>query len=164
MAESMFEKEQSRKTWRMVVIGAAVPFAMLAAAPAVSAADIDQVETAGSEQVPPMPVDPPVASPTEPPAGQPDPQALLDLQQCLTDVQALLSADVPADAPADVPAEADQLPSLPDPGAAPPQPAAPDVVALNQTCQEVLTVLQGQDQAPGVPADPPVEVPVEPED
>ncbi|MCD0447093.1 hypothetical protein LO763_26090 [Glycomyces sp. A-F 0318] len=135
MAESMFEAApttKSRKTWRMVVIGAAVPFAMLAAAPAVTAAE--------AEQLPPAPV-----------PGAPDPQALLDLEQCLTDVQALLPADAPA--PAELPAEAEQLPPAP-------APAVPDVAALNETCQQILATLQGAAPAPApAPADAPVDLP-----
>jgi len=148
MAETMFKEEQStksRKTWRMIVIGAAVPFAMLAAAPAVSAAETDQAEVAvQSEQLPGLPL--PLPDPGLPVPGVPDPQALLDLQQCLADVQALLPADVPA------PAEAEQLPvPLPDPGGLP---ALPDLGALNDTCQAVLATLQAQVPPVDVPAVP----------
>jgi hypothetical protein len=140
MAESMFEAApttKSRKTWRMVVIGAAVPFAMLAAAPAVGAAEIEQAETVSSEQLPPNP--PPTA---------PDPVA--ELKQCLADVQALLSGVPAPGAPA--PAETEQAPP------APPAPGGPDLAPLNELCQQILTTLQNQPPAPA-PADDPVGAP-----
>jgi hypothetical protein len=135
---AMFEEAQSttsRKTWRAVVIGAVVPLAMLAAAPAVSAAEIEQVEAA-VEQAPPAPG----------PGAPDDPQGLLDLQQCLTDIQALLPAETP---PAPAPGGTEQVPPGPAPG-------APDLDALNELCQQVLASLGGQAPAP---ADDPVGAP-----
>lgn len=118
------------------MIGAAVPFAMLAAPPVAGAAEAEPVAAVSSEQLPPAP------APT-----LPDPQALLDLQQCLTDVQAALPAETP---PAPAPGEAEQLPPAP-------APAPPDLNALNELCQQILTTLQGA-PAP-VPAEDPVDLP-----
>ncbi|THV31503.1 hypothetical protein [Glycomyces paridis] len=121
MAQST--SNNSRKTWKGVLIGAAVPIAMLAGAPAASA-----------EQLP----------------AAPDVQALLDLQLCLADLQAALSVDVPAEVPG-----AEQLPA---PGDLPGLPTdAPDVAAMNETCQTVLALVLAQ--SPDVPVDPPVDVP-----
>ncbi|MDN3238874.1 hypothetical protein [Glycomyces tritici] len=129
--------ESTDKAWRAVVVGAAVPFAMLAAAPAVSAAEVEthEVQTVNSEQLPPAP-------------GLPDPQALLDLQKCLTDLQAAL----PAEPPVAAPVEAEQLPGLPlpDPGA----PAVPDIGALNEICQQVLATVTGAAPPVAPPAAP----------
>jgi hypothetical protein len=162
MALSMFQKARSEdkattKTWRAVVIGAAVPIAMLAGAPAVSAAETtEQTQTVQSEQLPPLPVDPP--------AGLPDPAALLDLEACLTELQGLI-AQLP---PAEVPAEAEQLPPVvPDPGV----PAVPDVSALTETCKQVVEIVKSllppvdvpvdpPIDDPGLPVDPPVDAPV----
>lgn len=119
---------RARKSWRTVLIGAAVPLAVLATAPA-----------AGAEQ---LPVEPP------------DVQALIDLQVCLADIQAALNIDVP-----DAPAE--QLPvPIPDPGLPGDLPGAPDVAAMNDTCQLILAIVL--DGAPDVPVDPPVDPPVAP--
>lgn len=159
MAESMFKVErakETKKTWRTVVIGAAVPIAMLAAAPAVSAAEIDQTaaQTVQSEQLPDLPVDPP--------AGLPDPAALLDLEACLTELQGLVAQLPP---PAEVPAEAQELPGLPlpDPGAGAPLPAVPDVGLLTETCKQVVEIVKGLLPPVEPPVGvPPVEPPVEP--
>ncbi|WP_205326303.1 hypothetical protein [Glycomyces sp. YM15] len=146
--------EPTTKTWRTVVIGAAVPLVMLAGAPAVSAAEIETVETAQSEQLPPLPVDPP--------AGLPDPAALLDLQGCLTELQGLI-AQLPPPAVPDVPAEAEQLPPLPDPGTGVPD--VPDVSALTEVCRQVVEVVKGLlppvEPPPGVEPPPVVEPPVD---
>ncbi|HEX2145330.1 MAG TPA: hypothetical protein VHG10_12565 [Glycomyces sp.] len=147
MAESMFEEARSKaakQTWRAVVIGAAIPFAMLAAAPAVSAAETEAVEsTVQSEQLPPVP------------GAAPDPTALLDLQQCLTDLQAALSAGAPAPAPA---APGEQVPTQPGGDA----PAAPDIGALTKTCQDILATVTGTAPTAPDPASPDPNLPVGP--
>lgn len=152
MAWSMFDEERTAhartestdKTWRAVVVGAAVPFAMLAAAPAVSAAEVEthEVQTVNSEQLPPLPVDPP--------PGLPDPTALAklpDLLTCVTDLLAALPADVPA-APAPPAEGSEQLPPLPAPapGGAP----LPDIAALTTQCQDALAKLPPPPVAPPV--------------
>ncbi|MEU6859718.1 hypothetical protein AB0B28_12710 [Glycomyces sp. NPDC046736] len=150
MAQSMFKQERpnyARKTWRTVLIGAAVPLAVLAAAPAVGATETVTAETVNAEQLPGLPA-PGLPDPGLPDPGVPDVQALLDLQLCLADLQAALSVDV------DVPAEAEQLPL---PGDVPGLPTdVPDVAAMNETCQAVLAIVL----ADVPPVDPPVEVPV----
>ncbi|GAA2292036.1 hypothetical protein GCM10009853_054820 [Glycomyces scopariae] len=157
MAESMFETARDRspktKTWRAVFIGLAVPVAMLAAAPAVGAAETtDRVETVAAEQLPPLPVDPPPL-----PGGLPDPTALTDLATCLTDLQAALDAGAPL--PAELEEEFEQLPPLPVPVPGG-DPALPDIGALAQTCQDILATVTGA--VP--PVDPPVDVPAVPKD
>lgn len=148
-----------KNTWRAILIGAAVPFAVLAAAPAVGAAEpADQVETVNSEQLPPLPVDPPQL-----PGGLPDPTALTDLATCLTDLQAALDAGAPI--PAESLDEYEQLPPLPVPLPVPgggDAPALPDIGALAQTCQDILAMVTGA--APDLPVDPPVDVPAIPKD
>jgi hypothetical protein len=171
MALSMFEKERSArtdastKTWRALVVGAAVPIAMLAAAPAVSAAETgDQAETVNSEQLPPLP-DPglPVPDPGLPVPGGLDPAALAelpDLLTCVSDLLDGLSADVPAPVPAPPVEGSEQLPAplpVPDPGVPAPGGDAPlpDIADLTTNCQDALANL------PASPGDvPPVEPPV----
>jgi hypothetical protein len=171
MALSMFEKERSArtdastKTWRALVVGAAVPIAMLAAAPAVSAAETgDQAETVNSEQLPPLP-DPglPVPDPGLPVPGGLDPAALAelpDLLTCVSDLLDGLSADVPAPVPAPPVEGSEQLPAplpVPDPGVPAPGGDAPlpDIADLTTKCQDALANL------PASPGDvPPVEPPV----
>lgn len=135
MALTMFKEARStatKTTWRALLIGAAVPIAMLAAAPAVSAVEIDRTATVQSEQLP---------------GGVADPTALLDLKQCLTDLQAALPADPQAQAPA--PAAGEQL--LPDPAA--PAPAVTDIAELTKACQAVLaTVTSASPPAATAPA------------
>jgi hypothetical protein len=147
------EARVDKKTWRAVLIGAAVPIAMLAGAPAVSAAETDQTETVNSEQLP-------LPDPGLPlPGGLPDPAALAllpDLLTCVTDLLAALPAEVP-DAPV---AGTEQLPlplPVPDPGAGAPAPL-PDIAALTTQCQDALATLTG-----AVP-EPPVDAPVLPKD
>lgn len=176
MALSMFEKERSEartkaptKTWRALVVGAAVPIAMLAAAPAVSAAETsDQAETVKSEQLPlpdpGLPVDPPADLPV--PGGL-DPTALADLPDlltCVTDLLDGLAADVPAPVPAPPVEGTEQVPPLPlpvpDPGVPAPGGDAPlpDIADLTTKCQAALANLP----APPVdvpPVEPPVDVP-----
>jgi hypothetical protein len=158
MSESMFSEERvttPKKTWRMAVIGLAVPAVMLVGAPAAMAAETtDQLQPVTSEQLPvPLP-DLPV------PGGLPDPAALVDLPAlltCVTDLLDKLGGVAPVPLP-DVPAgEAEQLPGLPlplplptDPGSSP----LPDVSALNDKCQAALANL------PDVPV-PDVPVPAE---
>lgn len=175
MAQSMFEKARTddeqtttatKKTWRAAVIGAAIPFAIFAAAPGVGAAGADPVEaapvqTVESEQLPPLPIDPPV--------DVPDPTALLDLQACLTELQGLIAqlppppVEPPVEPPVAPPVESEQLPpGLPvpapgDPGADPGLPAVPDVGALTEVCKQVVEVVKSL-----LPPVPPVEPPVDP--
>ncbi|NUQ87759.1 MAG: hypothetical protein HOQ43_04770 [Glycomyces artemisiae] len=149
-----------KNTWRAILIGAAVPFAVLAAAPAVgAAAPADQVETVNSEQLPPLPGAGDLPVPGDLPI--PDPTALTDLATCLTDLQAALDAGAPI--PAESLDEYEQLPPLPLPvpggGDAP---ALPDIGALAQTCQDILATVTGA--APDLPVDPPVDVPAIPKD
>ncbi|GAA1677618.1 hypothetical protein GCM10009830_25690 [Glycomyces endophyticus] len=159
----MFTVERDRtpktKTWRAVFVGLAVPVAMLAAAPAVSAAEpADRAETVAAEQLPPLPVDPPPL-----PGGLPDPTALTDLATCLTDLQAALDAGAPL--PAELEEEYEQLPPLPVPGVpGGDAPALPDIGALAQTCQDILATVTGAVPDPGLPVDPPVDVPAVPKD
>lgn len=126
-----------RNTWRAVLIGAAVPFALLAAAPAVGAAETDTVSgattTVTGEQLPPVP-------------GAPDPTALTDLATCLNDLKAALDAKAPAPGPAPA---AEQLPA--PPGGAP---ALPDIGALAQTCKDILASVKAPAPPPpgGAPA------------
>ncbi|GAA2171499.1 MULTISPECIES: hypothetical protein [Glycomyces] len=171
MALSMFEKERSEartdattKTWRALVVGAAVPIAMLAAAPAVSAAETgDQAETVKSEQLPLPDPGLPVPDPGLPVPGGLDPAALADLPDLLTCVSDLLdglSADVPAPVPAPPVEGSEQLPvplPVPDPGVPAPGGDAPlpDIADLTTKCQDALANL------PAPPVDvPPVEPPV----
>lgn len=159
MAQSMFKEarvKDSKQTWRAVVIGAAVPIAMLAAAPAVSAAETVQTETVNSEQLPPLPGDLPL------PGGL-DPTALAKLPDLLTCVTDLLDA-LPADVPPVPGAPAEQLPGLPlplpvpDPGADAP---LPDIADLTSKCQSALDQLTGAVPDPGgVVPDPGGVVPV----
>jgi hypothetical protein len=143
------EARVDKKTWRAVMIGAAVPIMMFAGAPAVSAAETDQTETrtVEAEQAPGLP------------GGPPDPTALLDLQACLTELQGLVAklppppVDPPA-APPVAPQESEQLPGAP-------APAVPDVGALTEICKQVVEVVKGlvppvNPPAPGLPVDPPV--------
>ena len=174
MALSMFEKERSEartdattKTWRALVVGAAVPIAMLAAAPAVSAAETgDQAETVKSEQLPLPDPGLPVPDPGLPVPGGLDPAALADLPDLLTCVSDLLdglSADVPAPVPAPPVEGSEQLPvplPVPDPGVPAPGGDAPlpDIADLTTKCQDALANLP----APPVdvpPVEPPVDVP-----
>ncbi|MDR7339902.1 hypothetical protein [Glycomyces lechevalierae] len=167
----MFEKERSEartdattKTWRALVVGAAVPIAMLAAAPAVSAAETgDQAETVKSEQLPLPDPGLPVPDPGLPVPGGLDPAALADLPDLLTCVSDLLdglSADVPAPVPAPPVEGSEQLPvplPVPDPGVPAPGGDAPlpDIADLTTKCQDALANL------PAPPVDvPPVEPPV----
>jgi hypothetical protein len=150
MALSMFNEERTadartkstNMTWRAVVVGAAVPFAMLASAPAVSAAEVEthEVQTVNSEQLPPVP-------------GAPDPTALAklpDLLTCVTDLLAALPADVPP-APAPPVEGSEQVPPLPLPTPAPGGDAPlPDIAALTTQCQDALAKLP----APPAPAPP----------
>ena len=149
MAQSMFttaRAKASTKTWRAVLIGATVPLAMLAGAPAVGAADVDPAETVVGEQLPPAP---------PPPGGAPDPAALTDLLTCVADLLAALDAQAPAP-PAPPAAEADQLPPLPPPpGAEPP----PDIAALTEQCEAALAKLQ-----PPTPPAPPAPAAALPKD
>jgi len=171
MALSMFERERSEaqtdaptKTWRALVVGAAVPIAMLAAAPAVSAAETsDQAETVNSEQLPPLP-DPGLPDPGLPVPGGLDPAALADLPDllaCVSDLLDGLAADVPAPVPAPPVEGSEQLPvPLPDPGVPAPGGDAPlpDIADLTTKCQDALASLP----APPVdvpPVEPPVDVP-----
>jgi hypothetical protein len=171
MAQSMFEKARTdaeqttkatKKTWRAAAIGAAIPFAIFAAAPGVSAAGADPaeaapVQTVESEQLPPLPVDPPV--------DVPDPTALLDLQACLTELQGLIAqlppppVEPPVEPPVTPPTGSEQLPvpAPGDPGADPGLPAAPDVGALTEVCKQVVEVVKSL-----LPPVPPVEPPVDP--
>jgi len=151
-----------KNTWRAILIGAAVPFAVLAAAPAVGAAETaEPVQTVASEQLPPLPVDPPPL-----PGGLPDPTALTDLATCLTDLQAALDAG--AEIPAESQDEYEQLPPLPVPAPDLPVPGGdsplPDIGALAQTCQDILATVTGAVPDPGLPVDPPVDVPAVPKD
>jgi hypothetical protein len=133
--------KSTKKTWRAVLIGATVPIAMLGAAPAVGAADIDRAETVVDEQLPPAPA----------PPGAPDP--LTDLLTCVTELLAALDSQAPAPpAPAPAGAEAEQLPPLP-PGAEPP----PDIAALTAQCEAALAKLQPQ--TPPAPPAPPAALP-----
>jgi hypothetical protein len=131
----------SKRAWRAVLIGATVPIAMLAAAPAVGAADIDRAETVTSEQLPPAP----------PAPGVPDPAALSELLTCVADLfaAALDTQAPPAPPPAPMPpGEAEQLPPLPPPPGG--QPPAPDIATLTAQCQDLLALLQ-----PPTPPAPP---------
>jgi hypothetical protein len=172
MALSMFEKERSArtdastKTWRALVVGAAVPIAMLAAAPAVSAAETgDQAETVNSEQLPvpdPGLPDPGLPDPGLPVPGGLDPAALAqlpDLLTCVSDLLDGLAADVPAPAPAPPVEGSEQVPPLPLPDPGVPAPGGdaplPDIADLTTKCQDALANL------PAGPGDvPPVEPPV----
>lgn len=171
MAQSMFETARSdeerttepTKTWRAAVIGAAIPFAIFAAAPGVSAMGADSAEAAPvqaveAEQLPPLPVDPPI--------DVPDPTALLDLQACLVELQGLIAQlpPPPTEPPVTPPVEAEQLPvPLPppdDPGTGQP-PAVPDVGVLTQVCKEIVEVVKSlltpvaePPADPGLPVDP----------
>lgn len=158
MAKSTSNK--SRKIWRGVLVGAAVvPLALFASAPSVGAAETDHTETTENEQLPGV---------GDLPGGLPDPQALLDLQACLTELQALVgdtAGDVPDPDQPDpglpddpglpVPglpiplddAESELLPGLPGAGDLPVE--LPDIGALNEVCQTVLGALQ--DAAPDLP-------------
>jgi hypothetical protein len=155
MAEPMFKEEhdkQSKKTWKALVIGAAVPVMMFAGTPAASAAEADPAQVraqaealiAEGEQAPALP-------------GVPDPTALLDLQACLTELQGLIAQLPPPPAAPPAPVESEQLPGLPlpDPGA----PAVPDIGALTEVCKQVVEVVKGL--LPPVP-DAPVEQPALP--
>lgn len=160
---------RSRKLWRGVLAGAAaVPLAVFAAAPAVSAAGMHTSESAQTEQVPELPVG---EVPVDVPGGL-DPTALLDLQQCLTDLQTALgdtAGEVP-DPGGEVPLQ-EQLPGLPAPVPGQPVPApgdgtdvptVPDLAMLNETCQSVLATVTGaSDDLPDTPVpDPGVDNPL----
>ncbi|MDA1368783.1 hypothetical protein [Glycomyces algeriensis] len=149
------ETESTKGTWRAVVVGAAVPLAMLAAAPAVSAAEVEThavethavgthaVQTVNGEQLPPLPVDPP--------PGLPDPTALAklpDLLKCVTDLLAALPADAPA-APAPPVEGSEQLPPPPAPAPGGDAPL-PDIAALTTQCQDALAKLPPPPVAPPV--------------
>jgi hypothetical protein len=122
---------RSRKLWRGVLAGAAaVPLAVFAAAPAVGATGAETSESAQTEQLGDLPVEVP---------GGLDPTALLDLQQCLTDLQAAVE-----DTADEVPD-----PGVPDPGAVAQleeqidDPPVPDVGALTEICQSELETITG---------------------
>lgn len=138
MAEST--PNASRTIWRAVLTGAAaVPIAVFAAAPAVGSAP---TETMNIEQEPTSDQD----------------QAVLDLDACLTELEAL--AAPPVSEPASLPVEAEQLPA---PDAEPGE--APDLVTMLDTCESIVDVLQEPTAAepePDAPA-PEEPAPAEPE-
>jgi hypothetical protein len=101
MAQSTTTEKKSHKIWKAVVVGAAVPVMMLAAAPAVSATEIETVQ-AESEQLPV----PDPGAPVDPPAGD---DLVTQLGEC---VAALVSAVVDTAGDAPVPAPAEQVPDL----------------------------------------------------
>lgn len=165
MAQSMFNEERktraTNKTWRAAVVGAAVPFAIFAAAPGVSAAGADPVEAAPVQTV--------ESEQLALPGGLPDPTALLDLQACLTELQGLIAqlppppveppVDPPVEPPVAPPVESEQLPGAP---------AVPDIGALTEVCKQVVEVVKGlippvePPVDPGLPVEPPIEPPVDP--
>ncbi|WP_460496017.1 hypothetical protein [Glycomyces tarimensis] len=114
--------------------------AVLAAAPAVGAAETAPSETVAAEQLPPAP----------------DPAPLLELQACLTELEQLLvGTPPPAPAPPAGEAEADEQ----QPPVTPPAPAPPDPAALTETCKKVLQMVQGSPPAPAPAPAPAAEEP-----